>query len=118
MLKLSIRRKKRSTVQLKVNEQKAIATTDILDEAVVTNLHFVCQQNGWQEAVVSISDHPISFDDKFYCAFEIKQLFIQSIYETGTHPSLEKLFGSDDYFNYSTQTFNSLNILIYLSNNC
>ena len=96
-------------VQLKVNgQQKAIATTDILDEAVVV-LHFVCQQNGWQEATVSISDHPVSFDDDFYCAFEIKeQLFIQSIYETNTRPSLEKLFGSDDYFQYSTQNIQQL----------
>ena len=96
-------------VQLKVNgQQKAIATTDVLNEVVV-DLNFVCQQNGWQEAVVSISDHPISFDDKFYCVFEIKeQLFIQCIYETGTHPSLEKLFGADDYFNYSTQNIQQL----------
>ena len=75
----------------------------------MVDLNFVCQQNGWQEAVVSISDHPISFDDKFYCVFEIKeQLFIQCIYETGTHPSLEKLFGADDYFNYSTQNIQQL----------
>ena len=96
-------------VQLKVNgQQKAIATMDILDQEVV-DLHFVCQQNGWQEATVSISDHPISFDDDFYCVFEIKEkLFIQSIYETSTHPSLEKLFGSDDYFQYSTQNIQQL----------
>ena len=96
-------------VQLKVNgQQKAIATTDILDEAVV-DLHFVCHQNGWQEATISLSDHPVSFDDKFYCVFEIKEkLFIQSIHETGTHPSLEKLFGSDDYFHFSTQNTNQL----------
>ena len=102
-------RRENIPVQLKVNgQQKAIATTDILDEAVV-ELHFVCQQNGWQEATVSISDHPVSFDDDFYCAFEIKkQLFIQSIYETSTHPSLEKLFGSDDYCQYSTQNIQQL----------
>ena len=96
-------------IQLKINgQQKAIATTDILDEAVV-DLHFVCQQNGWQEATVSLSDHPISFDDEFYCVFEIKEkLFIQSINETGTNPSLEKLFGSDDYFQYSTQNIDQL----------
>ena len=40
-------RRENIPVQLKVNgQQKAIATTDILDEAVV-ELHFVCQQNGW-----------------------------------------------------------------------
>ena len=96
-------------VQLKVNgQQKAIANTDIIDESVV-ELHFICQQSGWQEATISISDHPVSFDDDFYCAFEIKeQLFIQSIYETETHPSLEKLFGSDDYFKYSTQNIQQL----------
>ncbi len=96
-------------VQLIVNnQQKAIATTDILDEAVV-DLHFICQQNGWQEATVSISDHPVSFDDDFYCSFEIKkQLLIQSIYETRSHPSLKKLFGSDNYYKYSTQNIQQL----------
>ena len=48
-------------IQLKINgQQKAIATSDILDEAVV-DLHFVCQQNGWQEATVSLSDHSYIF---------------------------------------------------------
>ena len=75
----------------------------------MVDLHFVCQQNGWQEATVSLSDHPISFDDEFFCVFEIKEkLFIQSINETGTNPSLEKLFGSDDYFQYSTQNIDQL----------
>ena len=49
-------------------------------------------KNGWQEATISLSDHPISFDDEFFCVFEIKEkLFIQSINETGTNPSLEKI---------------------------
>lgn len=97
-------------VQLKVNgQQKAIATIDIFNEAIV-DLHFVCHQIGWQEATVSISDHPVSFDDNFYCAFEIKkQLFVQNVYEKSANPSLEKLFGSDDYFNYSTQNIQQLN---------
>lgn len=76
----------------------------------MVDLHFVCQQNGWQEATISLSDHPVSFDDNFYCVFELKEkLFIKIIHESGAHPSLEKLFGTDDYFQYSTQNVNQLN---------
>ena len=96
-------------VQLNVNgQQKAIANTDVIDDAIV-ELNFVCQQNGWHEATVSISDHPITFDDDFYCVFEIKkQLNIITIFETSSNPSLEKLFGNDYYFQFSTQNVKQL----------
>lgn len=97
-------------VQLNINgQQKALATTDIIDEAIV-NLHFVCQQNGWQEATIIINDYPITFDDEFHCAFELKeQLFVQSIYEGKASPYLEKLFEADGYFEFSTQDAQQLN---------
>ena len=66
MLDLSTKEKRENIpVQLNVNgQQKAIANTDVIDDAIV-ELNFVCQQNGCMyEATVSISDHPISFDDE------------------------------------------------------
>lgn len=97
-------------VQLSINgQQKALATTDVIDEAII-NLHFVCQQNGWQEATISISDYPITFDDEFHCAFELKeQLFVQSIYEDEASPYFEKLFEPDGYFEFTIQDAQQLN---------
>ena len=49
-------------------------------------------------------------DDNFYFTFEIKEnLLVQSIYEGESSQALEKLFGSDEYINYTTQNIRQIN---------
>jgi hypothetical protein len=97
-------------ITLRINgQQKALANTDVLDEEIV-ELNFSAEQTGWKNAVVSIQDHPITFDDDFYLCFEVKkQLLVQTIYENTPSKALDKLFGSDTYFNYSEQKVSQLN---------
>ena len=91
------------------NQQKAIATGELSDESIV-ELNFNVQQVGWHNAVLSIQDYPVTFDDKYYFSFEVKpKLNVQHIYHKEAHSSIQKLFASDPYFNFTTQNINQLN---------
>ena len=91
------------------NQQKAIATGELSDESIV-ELNFNVQQVGWHNAVLSIQDYPVTFDDKYYFSFEVKpKLNVQHIYHKEANSSIQKLFASDPYFNFTTQNINQLN---------
>lgn len=101
--------RKEVAVQLHINgQQKAVASTDVSNESIV-ELNFNSTTYGWQNAEVSIQDHPITFDDSFFLSFEVKAVLpTLSIYEEKAHPSLNKLFGSDPYFSFQRQAVTQL----------
>ncbi len=88
-------------VRLSINGiQKAITSINIpLNSKGEAKLSFTLSDAGWQEAVLSITDFPVTFDDKFYFAFNVRpNLNILSINGNEISSSLNAVFGNDEYF--------------------
>lgn len=69
------------------------------NSTVDTKLNFTLSENGWQKGELSITDHPITFDDTWYFSFEVKQhLQLLSINHKAESPYIKALFSSDSYF--------------------
>ncbi|MFI5220213.1 MAG: BatA domain-containing protein [Bacteroidia bacterium] len=64
-----------------------------------TKLNFTLTENGWQKGELSITDHPITFDDTWFFSFNIKQnLKLLSINQKTENAFVKALYGSDSYF--------------------
>ncbi len=91
-------------VSLKINGvQKAIANSSIkANSFVLDTMRFSGLTGNWQKATLSIKDYPITFDDEFNFAFEIKNhLNITSIYNDKPVNSIGVAYGTDPFFNFS-----------------
>ncbi|MBK7390355.1 MAG: BatA domain-containing protein [Bacteroidetes bacterium] len=91
-------------VKLTVNgAQKAVAGANVnAGNSAVIKLTFTPSGTGWQKAVVSITDNPITFDDQYYFSFLISEnVPILSINGARSGPYVKALFGSDSYFKLS-----------------
>lgn len=89
------------TVSLKLNGvQKSISGFDIAaNETKDISLGFSVSSTGWQNAELSLTDHPIIFDDKWHFTFEInQQLNILVLYKDKPSSYLQKLFGTEPFF--------------------
>ncbi|MBK9401183.1 MAG: BatA domain-containing protein [Bacteroidetes bacterium] len=92
-------------VRLLLNgSQKAVASLSIPSgQSVSTTFSFTISQPGWQKAELSITDHPITFDDSYFFSFEVREkLNVLAVYEGNPSPYLPALFSNDPYFNYSS----------------
>ena len=80
--------------------QKAIASiTAPGGSSGEAKLSFTLSESGWQEAVLSITDFPVTFDDNFYFAFNVrKNLEILCINGKEISSSLNAVFSNDEYF--------------------
>ena len=88
-------------VRLSINGiQKAIASINIpIGSKGEAKLSFTLSEAGWQEAELSITDFPVTFDDKFYFSFNLRPyLNILCINGTEISKSLNAVFGNDKYF--------------------
>lgn len=91
-------------VRLLINgSQKAVTSLNIeAGQTKETTFSFTISQPGWQRAEISISDHPISFDDTYFFSFEVREkLNLLSIYEGVASPYPQALFSRDPFFNFS-----------------
>ncbi|MFM7218016.1 MAG: BatA domain-containing protein [Bacteroidota bacterium] len=90
-------------VKLHVNgQQRALAAATVpAGSAVEVKLPFTVAGTGWQEAAVSIADHPVTFDDTFFFAFRVRpEVQVMCIHGGSGSPYLDALFGNDAYFRY------------------
>ncbi|HKG05759.1 MAG TPA: BatA domain-containing protein [Pedobacter sp.] len=83
------------------NQQKAIGNVAVgAGKTVKDTLSFSGLKAGWQRAVVSIKDFPLTFDDELNFSFEVsRELRVLNI--DGGHSDVKyirALFGSDNYF--------------------
>ena len=88
-------------VKLFINgTQRSLTSVNIpAGTAVVARLSFSISQPGWQQAVVSITDYPVTFDDNYYLSFEVKDhLDILSIHEKLPSGYINALFANDTYY--------------------
>ena len=55
-------------------QQKAVTGIDIrADGYEVVTINYTARQTGWHYGLLEIEDYPITFDDKFYFSFNVKQ---------------------------------------------
>jgi hypothetical protein len=88
-------------VKLEVNGiQKALASLDIAhNSSTEVELPFRSNESGIQEAVVSISDFPIGFDDKFYFSWYVAPLVkVLCINQNKENIFIDAVLGNDSAF--------------------
>ncbi|MBL0342554.1 MAG: hypothetical protein IPP71_17620 [Bacteroidetes bacterium] len=98
-------------VKLIINElQKAVAAADIVSGNYTdVKLTFTASSVGWQRAVVSIIDNPITFDDHFYFSFNVAEFAkILAINTDAPSPYLKALFNPNDFLNWQVPMKNKL----------
>jgi len=77
--------------------------------AVVDTIHFVLNQPGWQEMIISINDYPIQFDDKYYLGFPVmEKLNILTIQDAKSNKYLNAALAGISYFNPTEQNVRNL----------
>ena len=91
-------------IKLVVNgRERAVATLDIpAGTAAKAALRFTLDSAGWFDAHVEISDHPVTFDDRYYFTLQAGQPVCMIEVGTGTpNPHLKRLFTDDPAVHYS-----------------
>jgi len=83
-----------------------------------SKLSFSIITPGWQQAMVSIADDPVIFDDNYYLSFEVKEhLNVLSISESNPSQYIGALFGNDPYFQLHNSAVSQLDYASFLSQN-
>lgn len=103
-------------LKLTINDQqKAVAGIDIkAGTSKQIDLNFTVSRSGWQHGLIEIEDFPITFDDRMYFAFEVKQnIEILVIGILGNNDYLEKFYGSDEIFNVSEMNSRSIDFGLF-----
>jgi len=88
-------------VSVKINEAvKAIDDITIPAESVVVDsFNFATTQAGFQKGEISFNDYPITFDDKFYFAFNVDaNEKVLSIDDVETPNNIASIFTNDAHF--------------------
>lgn len=93
-------------VALSLNgRETAVGTVNVpaAGKAVV-NLSARIAEEGIYHGVVTIDDHPVVFDDRFYISTKVsKQRNVLSLYGDKPDPYLEKLFADDSLFSFNSR---------------
>ncbi len=98
-------------VSLKLNGvQKAIGTVNIkANSEAELALNFTVSQPGWQQAEISITDNPITFDDNLFFTFPVAaNLPVLAINGKSQNPYITGVFASDPYFKLSQVSVNQM----------
>ncbi|MDZ4822294.1 MAG: BatA domain-containing protein [Flavobacteriales bacterium] len=92
-------------LSLRVNgEQKSVATVNVpANSKADVELTFSNTGAGIKQCIVSIDDHPVSFDNQFYFSFDVaEQILVTNIGNTsGASGPVATLFSEDPYFRYA-----------------
>jgi hypothetical protein len=80
--------------------QKALGSFTVAARAVLTDtLTFSGLQAGWQRGEIQLQDNPVTFDNKFYFAFNVKQQMPVLLIDGGTENAyLKAVFAADAFF--------------------
>jgi len=100
------------------NKQKALASFDIEPESSSEiPLIFTNNETGIQNAVLEITDYPITYDDKFYFSYSVSlQIKILCINSSNENIYLNSIYGNDSTFVFKNVLeksidYSSLNII-------
>ena len=91
-------------------EQKAVLSVDVpAKKSDIFTLSFTNKKAGNFKGRVEIDDYPIIFDDHFYFAFKVRDLFKTAIIsEKNTNPYLNHLFSNDSMVVWKTYESNAI----------
>ena len=94
-------------------KQKSLAGIDIpANGSALVKLGFRVENQGWHKGIVRIDDYPITFDDKLFFTFKIKNsVEILEINDkvSGAFDYPRTLFSSDSIFNFTSVTYLKIN---------
>jgi Aerotolerance regulator N-terminal len=88
-------------IKLLINgQQKALGSYTVNARSVqYDTLAFSGLQAGWQRAEIRLQDNPVTFDNKFYFSFNVKQQMPVLLIDGGTvNPYLKAVFAADPFF--------------------
>lgn len=95
-IKLSVdgRQKGVAAVDLKARQQELVPIT------------FIAEEQGWHQAVVSIEDSPITFDNELYFTFQVKnKIGVIELNSGQASEDLIKFYASDSVFNFREMNY-------------
>ncbi|MBT8194825.1 MAG: hypothetical protein HKO56_06755, partial [Bacteroidia bacterium] len=98
-------------LKVKINGvQKAIASLNIAAQNISTSkMGFTITQAGWQDAEITISDYPITFDDTYYFSFEVKEkITALAINANKQNKYINAIYNSDDFIELSNVDANRI----------
>jgi hypothetical protein len=99
-------------VSLTINNQsKALANPTIKAQSFAYDtLNFTISDTGWNKAVVSLDDYPITFDDKYFISFFVQnKVNVIEIKETGTGNFISVVFANQPEFSFSSLPAGNVN---------
>lgn len=96
------------SIKVMVDEQtRAVATLSAeAGKSAVTAVNFTMSQPGWHTGEVSVTDHPVTFDNTYNFSFEVIQsVAVMALNAQRTSPYLQALFGSNSFVNFSNALY-------------
>jgi len=99
-------------VKLTINDlQRAIASFDIgAGSSTLVELPFTNQEAGTQYGTLEITDFPVTFDDRFFLAYDVQQAIpVLTIYGDAPPVYLNSLLGNDSAFAYKSISYKNIN---------
>jgi hypothetical protein len=95
------------TASVTINQlQKGISSFSAgADSSKIAEMNFSNPESGYQFGSLSINDHPIIFDDRFYFSYNVpEKLNILVVQDDGGSNYLEKIYGKNPAFNLTSVT--------------
>jgi len=86
--------------------QKAVGATTVGEADADSSLSFTNIEAGWQAAWVEIADYPVTFDDRFYFSFEVKdQIIVREIKGNEVvRDYVENIFNDDAFYDFQSRS--------------
>lgn len=97
--------------------QKALASFSVSDHAETTvSLSFTLSETGIQQGELSITDYPVTYDDKFYFSFCVAEnIPVLAINGAKENKYINSLFENDPYIILDNQNEKNINYALFTS---
>ncbi len=101
------------------NNQRTVATFDINPFSHATvSLNYTLGNETFQQGYLEITDHPVTFDDRFYFSFNLSEnIPVLSINELSPNRFLNALLGNDTTFVYRNVQAGAIDFSLFGSQN-
>lgn len=99
--------------------QESIGSVSLLPRASLNDtLVYRPEQAGWKQGELLITDHPITFDDRFYFSYRVvPRVKVLLIRGAGARNYLDALFSEDEFIELSVNGENSIDYSLIPENN-
>lgn len=98
-------------VSLAINDvQRAVTSVNLQAHSFSeVKLSFTLQEAGWKNAEVSITDYPVTFDNSYHLAFQVRPFVnVLCINQSETNSYIQALFADDSYFKVTNSNVNQV----------